>query len=118
MAIEEEKNNAPAPGAMRLEFINIMRGRAPGKLTFEKAGEIVDAILEKQMRYYAQMAETEVDNSAPEFIVAVGELAGRAAAVINIGAEFVQFMSAEKRQQWQQNAQRLRDTCKTLENML
>ena len=110
--------NAPEPGVMRQEFINIVVAKCGGKVSPQKAGEVVDKILEKQAMFYAQMADSEVDTSSIDAAMVAAELPGRAQAVIQIGANFVQFMSGDQKLAWQGAAERLRDSCRKLVDLI
>lgn len=116
--MEQPEANAPAPEVMRAELINIMVAKCGGKITRTKAEQVVDAILEKQMRYYAEMADSEVDTSSLDAAMVAAELPGRAQAVIEQGARFVQFMSTEQKTAWQGAAERLRDSCRKLVDLI
>lgn len=109
------ENNAPGPDAMRDEFVNILMGILPKAGAF-RAQQVVDEILTKQLAFYSQMTEAELDTTDPEVMVALGDLRNRAQQVITIGAEFTQFMSPDKLLQWQRAAQGLRGAVETLVN--
>lgn len=106
--------NALAPEAMRQEFINIVVNQSHARLSHDRAGKIVDSILEKQMQFYAAMAEPEVD--MVEAAQVVSEVKGIVEALIRQGASVCEFMPDKAK--WQSLAARARDLCAKLEGLI
>lgn len=106
---------APGPDALEpmvlnQEMVNKLVAKAGGKISTQKAHEIVEALLEIQMRYYAAIATPELDKAnAEEAMMTVGQLNGRVAALIVVGAEGVEHLPPDRRKAWQQNAASVRE---------
>ena len=111
----EGEANAPSPEVMREEFINIVLDNNPscGKW---RAANIVDEILNKQMAFYSQMADTELDTTNVEAAMVVQELAGLVGALIAQGAEVVEYMRDGNK--WRTTATRARAAVVKLGEMM
>lgn len=114
---DEPEGNALAPEVMRAEMINIVVGQGEGRIHRHAAGNIVDAILQKQMQYYAAMATPEVSVPVEDQMRLVLENSGLVSALITQGAAFTQFMAPDKLVAWRNVAERARDNCKALLEM-
>lgn len=108
MHSQESKGTAPDPSIMREQFIKVITNKLPKAGEF-RAAQIVDEILEKQIMFYAQMADAELDATDPDVVMAIGELNARAAAVIVIGARYTQYMPHDEQLKWQSAAAALRN---------
>lgn len=109
--------NAPDPAIMREELINTAMDTVP-KLGRFQASQLIDAFLHRQMLYYAQMADSEVDTSSVEAAQIAGELVGVANAVIEQGAQYTEFMNEGQKHAWRFAAERLRDSCRKLVDLI
>lgn len=104
--MSEPTPDALAPDAMREEFTNILYAKSGGKLSRNKCYEMVDAVLAKQMQFYAAVAEPEV-NAAPHRVNDVlHEVQFTAGRLIEVGATMSQHWADNDptRQRWQRCA--------------
>lgn len=104
--MSEEAKEAPAPEAMREEMILETISRSSGKVNRHMAEQVVDGILLRQMRFYAQFADPEVTADPAEQFGAVQEATGMIAALIAQGAAVSDYMA--DKQKWQNTAARAR----------
>lgn len=112
---EPELAEAPSPDVMRQAFINTILHHNPSCGAF-RAGQIVDEILKRQVAFYSQMAEVELDTSSVQAAVIVQNLAGTIGALIEQGAMVINYMSDPER--WRRTATRARNDLVQLGEML
>lgn len=102
--------DALAPMALTTEMVNKMVAKCGGKISVQKANDVVDELLQIQMRFYAAIATPELDKAdAEEAMMTVGQLNGRIAALIVVGAEAVEHLTPDRRKAWQTNAASVRE---------
>lgn len=118
MSDSTELANAPTPDAMREELINILMNHGGGNISRTKAGGVVDLMLAKQMAFYSQMADAEVDMSGQEAALAVAELPGRVDTLIRLGAKVGDAMLPDDRRNWQRSAEMVRESVRKLVDQL
>lgn len=108
--------NAPSPVVMRLELINIIVAKSGGKISFTKAGSMVDSIIAKQMIYYASMADPEVTTDEAARVAAVVEAKAMIEALIRQGGVVADYMADKPL--WIRTATRARETCAKLVELI
>lgn len=103
---EEPKPDALAPEAMREEFTNILFAKSGGKLSRNKCYEMVDAMLAKQMQFYAAVAEPEVVAAPHKVNDVLHEVQFTAGRLLEAGAEMSGYFGEgdEMRKKWQKRA--------------
>jgi hypothetical protein len=109
--------NAPGPEVLRDEIINIVVGAPPGRIHRHAAGNITDAILQRLMRYYAEMATPELVADSTEQMQVVMDCMGLMNALIQQGAQFTQYMNDEQLRQWRSVAARSQHTIRRMAEM-
>ena len=106
--MNEPEANAPDPGVLREEMINIVVGDGEGRIHRHAATRIVDAILQKQMMYYSQFATPELSAPVEEQMSAITEMFGLVNALIQQGARHTGVMTPTQLAEWQSVAARTR----------
>jgi hypothetical protein len=114
--VEQPEPNAPAPEVMRLELVNIVYAKIGSHASRHKAEQIVDAVLEKQMIYYASMADPEVTTDEMARVAAVVEAKAVIETLIRQGAAVCDYMADKSL--WQRIATRGRAVVAKLEALI
>jgi hypothetical protein len=107
--------NAPDPVVLREDLINILLGKNPA-CGQNRAEQIVDAMLIRQMEYYAGFAEAEIDTDSVEAAVIIQTLMGNVMALISMGASVVDYMADKVK--WQTKAAQVRAGFEQLSGMI
>lgn len=102
----EPTPDALGPEAMREEFTNILFAKSGGKLSRQKCYDMVDAVLAKQMQFYAAVAEPEVVAAPHKVNDVLHELQFTAGRLLEAGAEAVGYFGEKDdlRLKWQKRA--------------
>lgn len=114
--LDQPEPNAPAPEVMRLELVNILHSMAHLKLHRPRCEQIVDALLEKQMVYYASMSDPEVTSDEMARVAAVIEAKAVIETLIRHGAAVCDYMADKPL--WQRIATRGREVVAKLEALI
>ena len=101
--------NAPAPDALREELVNSIISNSYGKVARGMAERMVDNILTKQMRFYSQFADPQLEADSVEQMQVVMDTMGIIEALIRQGAAMTEHMLPDDRAKWQRTAQRGRE---------
>lgn len=97
---------------------NFLFASSGGKLTRQKAEDMVAGMLAIQMRYYAALATPEVTDNAAQVNSAINALTHATGALISAGAAMTGTAFPKEVENWQRAAARMRDAGKAVIELL